>query len=321
MSFNSKFKEFIRDLSRSIPKYEDLGQIIIDALSSDNGDKYNSLLRQHFLDCIHSKKDLASKMSDEFFNTPEHTDLIKGLPIGPYWNEFSKDTKKAVWSYIVLLTALATKEIQEEHQSNTNDASGNDFGDFVSNISPEFVQDMLGKMKKHNEENPNANIDKNNLLDGLMDGKIGELAKEIGSSMDIKEFAESMGLKEGEELKNPMDILGKIGSEKGASKMMELMQTVGKKVASKMQSGELNPQDMMMDAMKMMGKIKNNPLMSSLSGMVNQHMKRNNMSERLRQKYEQQQAQAQQQTQQQDQQVDNKKKTRRGNRGGKKKKN
>jgi hypothetical protein len=348
------FDRFTNDIIRSIPEYAEKGQIIRDLFKSKHSEKYGSIFLDHFLSCVGNRTESVLNQDEEFFTKETgsgKTDLVKGLDIAPYWQEFSNDTKKAVWKYMYGIIIIS-----EKNKSNQTLKDKDDFGNFIENhLNPQVIEEMMKKLKEENEEN----ADQNDFFKGILDGKIGELAKEIGNDLDLKELAESMGINENDK-GNPMEFMEKLTSGEGSGKMMELMQKVGGKVASKIKSGELNPKDMLGDVLKMatklggskdpnnmmanlasmagnmgnptnmgnpddmmknmMGNMKNHPMMSAVAGMVNQQMKKSNMVERLRQKHESNQ-QIKNEVNNETPSNDEKKKTRRGNRGGKKKKN
>lgn len=257
---------FTRDIIVSIPEYAVKGQLIRDLFKSENSKRYETIFLQHFLSCIGNRDNLIMNKNEEFFTKETgsgRTDLIKGLDLAPYWTEFSDDTKEIVWKYImgILVVSSHMKPSKKQEQNGLN---------------PEMIQNMLKKLK---EETTNDTTH-NDFFKGLVDGKIGSLAKEIGEDVDVKEFAESIGIKENEE-GDPMEFIQKLTTGKGGEKMGELMQKIGGKVASKIQNGEINIGDMMGDVMKAMGSGGNNRMgdlmknMMGNMGNMNQNMKGN----------------------------------------------
>ena len=97
-------------------------------------------------------------------------------------------------------------------------------------------------------------------MEFLENTKIGELAKEISESIDMSKLME----KEGGEA-------GGIPGPEGMNLDMlsTIIQTVGSKITEKMTSGELNQEDLMSEAISMMGKMNNSGHGDMMSNMMN----------------------------------------------------
>lgn len=95
-------------------------------------------------------------------------------------------------------------------------------------------------------------------MEFLENTKIGELAKEISESIDMSKLMEGGGgeMPSGPEGMNP-DMLSTI------------IQTVGSKITEKMTSGELNQEDLMSEAISMMGKMNTSGHGDMMSNMMN----------------------------------------------------
>ena len=102
-------------------------------------------------------------------------------------------------------------------------------------------------------EMPNAE-DIHKHLQGLFDGKIGGLAKELAEeiSVDMQNmFQEDGGV---ENIQSTQDVLKKM--IKNPQKMMGLMKTIGDKLQTKMKSGDITEEELMKEASELMGKMK-----------------------------------------------------------------
>jgi len=102
-------------------------------------------------------------------------------------------------------------------------------------------------------EMPNAE-DLHKHLQGLFDGKIGSLAKELAEeiSVDMQNmFQEDGGV---ENIQSTQDVLKKM--IKNPQKMMGLMKTIGDKLQTKMKSGDITEEELMKEASELMGKMK-----------------------------------------------------------------
>jgi len=118
----------------------------------------------------------------------------------------------------------------------------------------------------------------NNPMDKMMNGKIGEIAKEIA-----QETANDFG--------NPDDFMNNI--MKDPSKMMGLVKNIGSKLEGKLKNSKLKEEDMMKEASDIMSQMKDMPGLKDMmknidmKGMMNkmeQVQKQNNTKERMRKK-------------------------------------
>ena len=126
---------------------------------------------------------------------------------------------------------------QEENPMNENEKTGG------NSDSPKMP--FNGKMPDAN------NIHEH--LKNLFDGKIGRLAKELAE--EISGDLNDMFRKEGVEIKTTQDVLKHI--MKNPKKIMELVKTIGAKLNSKMQSGEISQEEMMREATELIAQMKN----------------------------------------------------------------
>lgn len=89
-------------------------------------------------------------------------------------------------------------------------------------------------------------------LKGLFDGKIGTLAKEMAEEIS-KDFEDILG-GEGANINSTQDVLKHM--MKNPKKIMDLMKTVGAKLNTKMDSGEISKDDLMKEATEWISKMK-----------------------------------------------------------------
>lgn len=120
-----------------------------------------------------------------------------------------------------------------------------------------------GESKDENEGSPNMSFDfENNLpnpeelhehLKSLFDGKIGKLAKELAEEIteDINQFIDKDDL---ENVKTSQDVIKTL--LKNPKKMMDLVKNVGKKLNTKMESGEISQEEIMKEAGDLFSKMK-----------------------------------------------------------------
>ncbi len=149
-------------------------------------------------------------------------------------------------------------------------------------------------------ENPFENtMDPENLkshLSGILDGKIGNLAKEIA-----QEATKELGVDESMSQSDQQDFMKNLF--KNPTKLMDIVKNIGSKLENKFKSGELKESELMEEAQEIMGKMNDMPglkeMMSSMGmnpngkfdfkGMANkmqQNMKSAKTKERMKEKLE-----------------------------------
>lgn len=99
-------------------------------------------------------------------------------------------------------------------------------------------------------------------LEFLNNTKIGELAKEISSSIDMSKL----------NMNNPGEMLNMENLFSGSNNMLgDIIQTVGTKITQKIQSGDINQEDLMGEALNMMGTLNSSghgDMMTQMMGMM-----------------------------------------------------
>ena len=152
-----------------------------------------------------------------------------------------------------------------ENESNDNsDNQGvsyeNNYNDDGTN--PETREKDFNNFKNEFAKNlPNAE-DIHNHITGMMDGKLGKLAKEIAeetyNDLDINIDPSNADMSSifKQLLSNP-------------NKIMNLVKNVGSKLDNKIKSGDIKESELLEEASELMNKMKNMPGMGNLEGMLN----------------------------------------------------
>ena len=249
-SVNEKFSqiilEFKTDLLNTFPELDEALKISDDELFSHCSDVYPKI----FFELLYENMSL--------FKEPRF--LLPGVDFTVLMNEnVSEKTKKTIWKYLQLIlfsvvekvdtkesfgdTSKVFEAIKEEdlHKKimETMDEMKNLFGtDFSGNMdmSGDFMDSE--KMKSH--------------LDGLMNGKIGSLAKEIAT-----EASKELG-----DIENPEEFMGAL--MKNPKKIMDLVKNIGGKLEDKIKSGDLKESELLEEAKEIMEKMKDMPGMKEM---------------------------------------------------------
>ena len=247
---NEKFSqiilEFKMDLLNTFPELEDALKISDDEIFAHCSEVYPKI----FFELLYENMTL--------FKEPIF--LLPNIDFTVLMNEnVTEKTKKTIWKYLQLLlfsvveqvdnkesfgdTSKLFEAIKEEdlHKKimESMDEMKNLFGtDFSSNgdISGDFMD--TEKIKSH--------------LDGLMNGKIGSLAKEIAS-----EASKELG-----DIENPEEFMSSL--MKNPKKIMDLVKNIGGKLEDKIKKGDLKESELFEEAKEIMEKMKDMPGMKEM---------------------------------------------------------
>ena len=154
-----------------------------------------------------------------------------------------------------------------ENESNDNNNNQgvsyeNNYNDDGTNPEAEDREKDFNNFKNEFAKNlPNAE-DIHNHITGMMDGKLGKLAKEIAeetyNDLDINIDPSNADMSSifKQLLSNP-------------NKIMNLVKNVGSKLDNKIKSGDIKESELLEEASELMNKMKNMPGMGNLEGMLN----------------------------------------------------
>jgi len=204
--------------------------------------KYLQVIMLASVNSVKDKTDFGDTMN--MFDGIDSNDLQTKLAetissIGDFFksSEFGDDAADAAES-----SRPTCENDDEEWENDEEDNAGpaNGIPDFAKTFN---FEKMAGSM-------PNAE-DLNSHLKGLFDGKIGSLAKEMAE--EISHDFENILRNEGD-INDTSDIFKKM--MKNPKKIMDLMKTVGAKLNTKMESGDISKDDLMKEAAEWIGKMK-----------------------------------------------------------------
>jgi urease gamma subunit len=300
--FLTIYNDLKKDLILTFPELTDT----LNQLGDDTVYEYClSVFPNHFFDILYEKMSL---FDDTVYLLPniDFSLLMKD-------EKLSDKSRNTLWKYLQLILFYVVEKnnpmensahekmeetmehmknmFQQNDLSNTihsmfGDLSNNPmFGDLSNNPmfgdlsnNPMFGDLSNNPMFGDLSNNPMFGDLSNNPMDKMMNGKIGEIAKEIA-----QETANDFG--------NPEDFMNSI--MKDPSKMMGLVKNVGSKLEGKLKNSDLKEEDMMKEASDIMNQMKDMPGLKDMmknidmKGMMNkmeQVQKQNDTKERMRKK-------------------------------------
>ena len=262
--FNSTLKLFINNIIKIYPEYKETldeyyGELL--ELDSCNDDKYVKRFMRKFGD----HKELISAKNDDLFK--DTICFLKNVDFKDIWeNEKTDDSiKKTIWDYLQTLFVIGDTIISDTDRikslvESLKKKRDNEPLDEAINPENKELLDMLQNLSE-NKDTPKEDM--------LSNGLIGNLAKELASDINL----DDMNLNMDDENANIGDIFGKLMSGDNPMKFMNLIQDVGKKIQTKLTSGNVNQGDLLNEAQNMMGMLgNNNPLFDNLLNTAKKEM-------------------------------------------------
>jgi hypothetical protein len=220
--------------------------------------------------------------NDEIFeeDSSVDTEFLPHIHFKNLWQfDITQKTREAIWKYLqlILFSIVNTIENKEMFGDTAKLFESINEDEFKSKLEETFtkMQDIFSqnndkKNASTNDENTfGSNINMDNLpnaddihvrLTGMLDGKLGKLAKEIA-----EETAENLDI----DMENTSDMKDVFNNLiKNPNKLMGLVKSVGEKLDTRIKSGELKESELIAEATELMNKMKNMPGMDGIQSML-----------------------------------------------------
>lgn len=220
-----------------------------------------------FFDILYQNEDMFKEDSDI------DTEFLPNIHFRNLWQcEITKNTRDTIWKYLQLIMFAIIGTIDNK------DAFGDTAKMFEAINGDEFkgkLEETLSHMQNLFDVSGNvgqgagSGINMENIPDatqihdhitGMLDGKLGQLAREIA-----EETATNLNV-DFEDATDMKDVFQKL--MKNPTKLMGLVKTVGDKLDGKMKSGELKESELIAEAAEIMNKMKNMPGMDNIQAML-----------------------------------------------------
>lgn len=213
--------------------------------------------------------------NDEIFKAESDldTEFLPNIHFKNLWQcDISDKTRETIWKYLQLLLFSIIGKLDDKSAFGDTaklfEAINQD--DFKNKLEETLGQmqdlfDLSGNMSENLGEGLNSDdlpdpSEINDHISGMLDGKIGQLAKEIAeeTAKDLgNDFNETCDMK---------DMFNKL--IKNPSKLMSLVNTVGDKIQKKIKSGEVKESELISEATDLMNKMKSMPGMGNIKSML-----------------------------------------------------
>lgn len=330
--FKKVIKDFVRDIQTTFPEYETFIQkwwkgrdyfagmeneeereaIIAKTEANNMKFIFKFCLKRYpprFFDILYQNSEIFTEDSEI------DTEFLPYIHFKNLWQcEISDKTRETIWKYLqlILFSIVGSLENREAFGDTSKLFEAINEDEFKSKLEETLngMQDVFKgqtqtdggetPLQENFQSMPNAD-DIHGHISGMMNGKLGELAKEIA-----EETAADLNM-DMEGATNVQDVFQKLFKNPG--KLMGLVKNVGSKLESRMKSGDIKESELISEASEIINKMKNMPGMGNIQEMLskmglgglakggkldlnameaklNQTMKTAQMKERIRKKAE-----------------------------------
>ena len=287
--FKKVIVDMTKDILASFPEQEETLNIDLKNLVFETDkDKLDKSLEFIFIYCktFYPPRffDILYQNNEIFDKEKEEVQFLPGVDFKKIWHDnISDNTRKTIWKYLQLVLFMAVADATEGHS----------FGDtaqlFDSINADEFkskLEDTITQMQSmftgqgaaaaeagtaeaeaETDDKPDINLedlpnpsDMHEHVSGMMNGKLGKMAREIAeeTAADLNintENASSINDVFKQLIQNPTKLLG-------------LVKNVGTKLDAKIKSGDMKESELLAEASELMKKMKDMPGMGDLQGMM-----------------------------------------------------
>jgi hypothetical protein len=226
-------------------------------------------LPARFFDILYQNDDMFKEESDL------DTEFLPKIHFKNLWQcDISDKTRETIWKYLQLILfsivgTLDSKEAFGDTAKLFEAINGDDFKnklqETLSQMQGLFDIPEGGNLDENSGEGlkpsdlPNAE-QINEHITGMLDGKIGQLAREIAEETASNLNMDFDGATDVKDVFNTLI--------KNPTKLMGLIKNVGDKLDSKLKSGELKESEMIKEATELMNKMKDMPGMGNIQSML-----------------------------------------------------
>ncbi len=215
--------------------------------------------------------------NDEMFKEDSEidTEFFPKIHFKNLWQcDISEKTRETIWKYLqlMLFAVVGSLENKEAFGDTAKLFEAINEDEFKSKLQETLSQmqdlfnmpegsDPMENMAEGLNPNDVPNAEQiNDHITGMLDGKIGQLAKEIAEETAANLNMDFDGATDMKDVFNQL--------VKNPTKLMGLIKNVGDKLDTKLKSGELKESEMIQEATDIMNKMKNMPGMGNIQSML-----------------------------------------------------
>ena len=239
------FGSFIRDLSKTYPEIKSCLYRNYEYCLVDGEKKLSECPHlEKFLEIINEHEKFITHKNLEFFDL--EIELLEEISFKKLWEKnITNKTRESIWKYLQTFQII-----------NINLKSNEELRQALSQIGTDTVMEVdkstakdLKKLKKLSEKVQDKNLNQgeselDEMLGGLLDSGIGDIAKEVAKNMNVDEMFGNIN-----ENSNPMEIMSQMMNPE---KMNSIFQNINSVMEQKVESGELTQDSLKNEASKLL---------------------------------------------------------------------
>jgi hypothetical protein len=288
--FHRVVRDFTHDLLRVFPERADTLDPLLQSIATDAENSAESatqvkahcinVLPQRFFDILYQNNSIFEKKED---GTYGNTEFLPGLNFHELWNVegVTDATKTTIWKYLQLIMFAVVEDVsnKESFGDTANLFEAIDENELKTKLE-ETVQHMQTLFEEHKSDEEEGDQESDDApepseedkeraqslhehISGMLDGKLGKLAKEIAA-----DAATELGFDE-EKMSDTSSVQGvfqKLFQNPG--KLMGLVKNIGGKLDAKIKSGEIKESEILQEASSLMSKMKEMPGMGDMQSLL-----------------------------------------------------
>lgn len=278
--FNYYLSIFLGEITNIYPEFADVVKTGYGELLENSESSNNQYVKDYMTVIKPYLSDVASK-NEKIFKGIEPINLLSNIDFRDIWSkDINKNTRENIWKYLQTLVVIGKKIVGDDEEiddllekfnsskkdssdtSSTTNTAEKDGGESAADSSMD--DEMLNMLKNMSSmtQDPNESIpetsesEMKNLFEG---GIISDIAQELTQELDLNNLDMGNPQNMNEAFSNLMG-----GSGGGQNNFFNLVTKVGEKIQNKVQSGQVNQGDLMKEAQKMMGGLKNPEKMANI---------------------------------------------------------
>ena len=249
----SLFSDFIRDLSKVFPEiknslYRNYEDCLVESESKSLSD-FPKVKR--FLELIGDYEKYIVDKNLEFFDL--EVEFLEEISFKRLWEKsISNKTRESIWKYLQTFQLISINLKSSEALNKALE------GDKIDKSEMKDIKKMQ-KLSEEVQSKSNSTEGENELdqmLGGLMDSGIGEIAKEVARGLDVESMFGSV-----DENSNPMELMAQLMNP---DKMGAIFNNINSVMEQKMANGELSQEGLKKEAEGMMGQMGENPMFKNM---------------------------------------------------------
>mgnify|MGYP001399722463 CR=1 FL=1 len=268
--FNFYLTNFLTELNTVFPEYNEIFvnnySDIFPQTEESKSNKTDKYVKDFMSNINEYTKQVAQK-DDTIFKGDKEINFLLGLDFRNLWiKDINEKTRESIWKYLQTLYVIGKKVVGEDDEINellnkftlqTGDASQEEMMKNIKNETDEMMN--MFKNLSQIEQNPDLpNTSENDMKNLFEGGVISDIAKELTNELNL----DNLDMGEPNNINEAFANL--MGGGNGNKGFFDLVTKVGEKIQNKVQSGEVNQNDLMNEAQKMMGGLKDPNKMANI---------------------------------------------------------